>query len=81
METTNTTPPDEGLRTALADGVATWKPRVRALSEDLHANPEISFEEVRAAEAITSLLSEGGFDVTQGTAELAHSLHCERGKR
>ncbi len=79
METTNTTPPDEGLRTALADGVATWKPRVRALSEDLHANPEISFEEVRAAEAITSLLSEGGFDVTQGTADLPTAFTASAG--
>ncbi|MFJ6534979.1 amidohydrolase [Paenarthrobacter sp. NPDC091711] len=79
MEITNTASQDEGLRTVLADGVASWKPRVRALSEDLHANPEISFEEVRAAEAITSLLSEGGFDVTHGTADLPTAFTASAG--
>lgn len=79
METTNTASSDETLRAALADGVATWKPQVQALSEDLHANPELSFEEVRAAGAIAALLSEGGFDVTAGTADLPTAFTASAG--
>ncbi|MCP1413974.1 amidohydrolase [Paenarthrobacter sp. A20] len=79
MENTNTTASADHLRTALEGGVATWKPKVRELSESLHANPEISFEEVQAAEAITSLLAEGGFEVTKGTAGLPTAFTATAG--
>ncbi|MCD4852805.1 amidohydrolase [Arthrobacter sp. AK01] len=79
MEITNTTASADHLRTALEGGVATWKPKVRELSESLHANPEISFEEVQAAEAITSLLAEGGFEVTKGTAGLPTAFTATAG--
>ncbi|MGO4146478.1 amidohydrolase [Paenarthrobacter sp. YAF11_1] len=79
MENTNTTSAADDLRSALKDGVATWRPRVQALSENLHANPEISFEEVQAAEAITSLLAEGGFEVVKGTADLPTAFSASAG--
>ncbi len=79
MEITNTTASADDLRAALEGGVATWKPRVQKLSESLHANPEISFEEVQAAEAITSLLAEGGFEVTKGTAGLPTAFTATAG--
>ncbi|MGF6832246.1 amidohydrolase [Paenarthrobacter sp. TE4293] len=79
MEMTSTPSSTENLRSTLKDGVTAWKPKVLALSEDLHAHPEISFEEVRAAGAITSLLAEGGFEVTPGTAELPTAFTASAG--
>ncbi len=58
------------LRAALADGVERWKPRVEALAKDIHGLKEVSFEEVRSAEAITALLAEAGFEVERGTGGL-----------
>jgi len=79
METTATASPSDPLRQALAEGVTSWRPRVQALSEFLHANPEISFQEVRAAESITALLTEGGFDVIHGTAGLPTAFTATAG--
>ncbi len=79
METTTTASPSDPLRQALAEGVTSWRPRVQALSEFLHANPEISFQEVRAAESITALLTEGGFDVIHGTAGLPTAFTATAG--
>lgn len=79
METTTTAAPSDPLRQALAEGVTSWRPRVQALSEFLHANPEISFQEVRAAESITALLTEGGFDVIHGTAGLPTAFTATAG--
>ncbi len=39
-----------------------WREKVHDLARDIHANPELSFEEVRAAAGIAELLREGGFD-------------------
>ena len=75
METTTTASPSDPLRQALAEGVTSWRPRVQALSEFLHANPE----EVRAAESITALLTEGGFDVIHGTAGLPTAFTATAG--
>ncbi|MFE4196780.1 amidohydrolase [Paenarthrobacter sp. NPDC056912] len=79
METIDSAPGEEELRTALKSGVESWKPRVQALSEDLHANPEISFREFRAAEAITALLAGAGFDVTKGTGNLPTAFTASAG--
>lgn len=37
------------------------------LSHDIHANPELCFEEVKAAKWATALLDDAGFDVERGT--------------
>jgi amidohydrolase len=39
-----------------------------SLSEAIHADPELSFDEVRAAERVATFLEERGFQVTRGTA-------------
>lgn len=79
MEATTTSPARDTLRAALQEGVDTWRPRVHALAQDLHANPEISFEEVRAAGNITALLAEAGFEVTKGTSGLPTAFTATAG--
>ncbi|WP_018760938.1 amidohydrolase [Arthrobacter sp. 135MFCol5.1] len=79
MHTTDTTPAAGALRTALADGVERWKPRVEALAKDIHGFKELSFEEVKSAEAITALLAEGGFEVEHGSAGLPTAFTATAG--
>ncbi|MFK0006149.1 amidohydrolase [Paenarthrobacter sp. NPDC090520] len=79
MEPTGTKPAMEALRRALRDGVDAWRPQVQSLSQDLHANPELSFEEVRAAASITAVLAEAGFEVATGTAGLPTAFTATAG--
>ncbi|MFI2562756.1 amidohydrolase [Paenarthrobacter sp. NPDC018779] len=79
MEPTGTNPAMEALRKALRDGVDAWRPQVQSLSQDLHANPELSFEEVRAAASITAVLAEAGFEVATGTAGLPTAFTATAG--
>ena len=50
-----------------------------ALSHDLHAHPELSFDEVRSAKRTAELLAGGGFRVTTGTAGLPTAFVAEAG--
>ncbi|MFJ4973439.1 amidohydrolase [Streptomyces sp. NPDC088755] len=43
---------------------------VLALSHQLHADPELAYEEHRAARRITDLVEAAGFDVTRGVCDL-----------
>ena len=43
-------------------------PRLIAMSQDLHAHPELAFEEHHAADLLTNELAEHGFEVERGTA-------------
>jgi amidohydrolase len=79
MELTDTAPALGALRTALADGVERWKPRVQAVAREIHALKEISFEEVRSAEALAALLEEGGFEVERGTGGLPTAFTASAG--
>ncbi|VXB23860.1 Peptidase M20 domain-containing protein 2 [Arthrobacter sp. 9AX] len=79
MELTNPTPALAALRGALADGVDHWRPRVQALAQEIHALKEISFEEVRSAEAIAALLEEAGFEVERGTSGLPTAFSASAG--
>ncbi|WP_154604844.1 amidohydrolase [Arthrobacter sp. AQ5-05] len=60
-----------GVHAELAAGVERWREQVHTLARDIHANPELSFEEVKASSAIAALLRGGGFDVVMGTAGLS----------
>jgi amidohydrolase len=79
MELTDTTTATGALRGALADAVERWRPRVQAVAKEIHALKEISFEEVRSAEAIAALLEEGGFEVERGTAGLPTAFSASAG--
>jgi amidohydrolase len=46
------------------------RPEVVRLSRDIHANPEIGYEEHQASQWLTQLLAEHGFEVQSGIAEL-----------
>ena len=50
-----------------------------ALSHDLHAHPELSFDEVRSAAKVVEALERGGFRVTTGTAGLPTAFVAEAG--
>jgi amidohydrolase len=50
-----------------------------ALSHDIHAHPEVSFEERRAAERTAEALADGGFAVTGGVAGLPTAFSAEIG--
>lgn len=57
---------DESI-TGLIDSL---EPDLRALSLEIHANPELAFQETFAAERLTRELESHGFDVQRGLADL-----------
>jgi amidohydrolase len=76
--------------TQVADGIASAKEGARAtidarigdlvaLSHDIHAHPELSFDEDRSAAATAEALERGGFRVTSGTAGLPTAFVAEAG--
>lgn len=79
MELTETTPAMAALRAALANSVEEWKPRVQAMAHEIHGNKEVSFEEVRSAEAAAALLASGGFAVERGTGGLPTAFTASAG--
>ncbi|MFF2327888.1 MULTISPECIES: amidohydrolase [unclassified Streptomyces] len=50
----------------LLSGLDGRLPELRALYKDLHAHPELSFQEVRTAGIVAARLREEGWDVTEG---------------
>ena len=77
-------------RSHATDGNAAAKETARAvvdarldelvrLSHDLHAHPELSFDEVRSAALTAGALERGGFRVTTGTAGLPTAFVAEAG--
>lgn len=70
MNLNDITAASTGVHAALATGVEQWREKVHTLARDIHANPELSFEEVRASTAIAAILREGGFEVELGTSGL-----------
>lgn len=55
----------DGLR----DAVAADLPELMALYEDLHANPELSFQEVETAKKLAARARALGFEVTEGVGK------------
>lgn len=68
-----------GAQADLAAGLLRWQDDVLALGRDLHAHPEVAFQETRAATGITALLEAGGFTVERGTAELPTAFTATAG--
>jgi metal-dependent amidase/aminoacylase/carboxypeptidase family protein len=56
---------------ALAEATAAILPEALDLSHRVHANPEIAFEEVQAADWTAELLRRHGFEVTAPAGGLA----------
>jgi len=49
-----------------ADAVRAWEQRLVEVSHEIHAHPEIAFEEVRAASLVAAALRDAGFTATVG---------------
>ena len=49
-----------------ADAVRDWEQRLIEISHEIHADPEIAFEEVRAANLVAAALRDAGFTATVG---------------
>ncbi|WP_284125244.1 amidohydrolase [Parerythrobacter aestuarii] len=61
--------PQAALADDLRDDVADDLPGLMEVYKDLHANPELSFEEVRTAAKLATLVRELGFEVTEGVGQ------------
>ncbi|MBL9111265.1 MAG: M20 family metallopeptidase [Myxococcales bacterium] len=71
-------PPDFG---AAIDAVVDREaPALRKLCSDIHQNPELRFEEVKAAAWMTDLLASRGFDVTRGLAGMPTAFVARAGR-
>ena len=78
MTETRTTQADE-QKQAAEEAVDAHLADLLALSHDLHAHPELSFDEVRSAAKVVDTLERGGFRVTTGTAGLPTAFVAEAG--
>jgi len=66
----------ERARSAIDDRLA----ELVGLSHAIHADPELSFDEVRSSELTMEALERGGFHVTAGTAGLPTAFVAEAGE-
>lgn len=66
-------------RAAVAGAVDAWHDRLLALSHAIHADPELSFDEHRAAERVASVLREGGLTATVGAFGLETAVDASAG--
>jgi amidohydrolase len=57
------------------------RPALVKLSKDIHANPELRFEEHKAAAWIAELLRARGFEVEHGLAGMPTALRAKKGAR
>jgi amidohydrolase len=67
------------LEKAIDGAVDAERAALTKLSNDIHANPELRFEEHKAAGWIAELLRARGFEVEQGVAGMETALRAKRG--
>jgi amidohydrolase len=60
--------PVSQLKDEISTRIDALRPELERISRDIHANPEIGYEERQAAGWLTALLREHGFDVDVGVA-------------
>ncbi|MFF1357786.1 M20 family metallopeptidase [Streptomyces sp. NPDC058297] len=70
---------DSSLRDRVAARLDEYKDRLLELSHELHADPETSFDEVRAAGRLGALLEDAGFTVERGVCDLPTALTATYG--
>lgn len=78
-ETLAGAPAAGGARERVVAAVATHAPALTALSERLHAHPELGWQEHRAAQWTGDLLAEHGFDLTPSYLGLETALRAVAG--
>lgn len=64
---------------AIIDAVSVRAPELTRLSHDIHANPELNFEEHYAAAAVAELLTNQGYDIEVGMWDLATAFRATVG--
>jgi amidohydrolase len=67
------------IEKAIDDVVDHERAALAKLSQDIHANPELRFEEHKAAIWIVELLRARGFDVEHGLAGMSTAIRARRG--
>ncbi|MDQ1082110.1 MULTISPECIES: amidohydrolase [Microbacterium] len=67
------------VHAAIAARVEQLRPELTALAVDLHANPEVGFEEVRSAARIADLLEAHGAEVERGAFALPTAFRATSG--
>lgn len=71
--------PNTALHASIDQNLETWRGRIEEVARDIHAHPELSFEEHHATAALTALLAEAGFEVERGVAELPTAFNATIG--
>ncbi|MDQ3548445.1 MAG: hypothetical protein M3439_06455, partial [Chloroflexota bacterium] len=64
----------QSIKERIATEAKALHPRLIQMSQTLHANPELLFEEHKAAALLTEELEEHGFEVERGVAGLETSF-------
>jgi amidohydrolase len=65
------------LKAMVINELDTMQERLVTLSDDIHKNPEIGFQEVHTSQLLTSELQQHGFKITQGIAGLQTAFKAE----
>ncbi len=68
------------LKESVAAQVDAQQKQLRDLSLKIHANPEIGFQEVKAAGWLSQYLEENGFSIERGTCQLATAFRGSYGE-
>jgi len=70
----------ERLKTTVIDRVDSQRAPLRELALRIHQNPELGFEETRAAAWLTEYLAENGFSVEKGISGLPTAFRADYGE-
>ena len=72
-------PTEPATKERIAREVEALHPRLIEISREIHANPEVGFQEHRAADLLANELAKEGFSVERGTAGLETAFVATRG--
>ncbi|MEO7146534.1 MAG: M20 family metallopeptidase [Terrimesophilobacter sp.] len=79
MDFTRSIEQTSGLQSAIARNIHGVSADVMALSNSIHSDPEVAFEERRAADSISEFLATRGFRVKKGVAGLPTAFTAQAG--
>jgi amidohydrolase len=68
------------LKKSALDDIETRREQLGELSLKIHSNPELGFQEVKAADWLTHYLEENGFSVERGICQLPTAFKASYGK-
>ena len=67
------------MKQKVQDAIDAVSEDLRALSLDIHAHPELNYEEVHAHEVLTGYLEQQGFDVERGAYGMETAFVAKKG--